>query len=241
MLEELKEKVFRANLDLVKHGLVIFTWGNVSGIDREKGLVVIKPSGVSYDTMKASDMVVVSLETGKVVEGDLNPSSDTPTHLVLYRAFPNIGGVVHTHSSYATAWAQAGRDIPNIGTTHADYFHDDIPCTRDMKKAEVFGEYEKETGNVIVERFKGMNPDDTPAVLVKNHGPFAWGTNPDNAVHNAVVLEEVAKMGFIASTLHLNTLDVVNHVPSMNKLLIEKHYSRKHGPNAYYGQKKQNH
>jgi len=241
MLEELKEKVFKANLDLVKHGLVIFTWGNVSGIDREKGLVVIKPSGVSYDTMKASDMVVVSLQTGKVVEGDLNPSSDTPTHLVLYRAFPNIGGVVHTHSSYATAWAQAGRDIPNIGTTHADYFHDDIPCTRDMKKAEVFGEYEKETGNVIVERFKGMNPDDTPAVLVKNHGPFAWGTNPDNAVHNAVVLEEVAKMGFIASTLHLNTLDVVNHVPSMNKLLIEKHYSRKHGPNAYYGQKKQNH
>ena len=238
MLEELKEKVFRANLDLVKHGLVIFTWGNVSGIDREKGLVVIKPSGVSYDTMKASDMVVVSLETGKVVEGDLNPSSDTPTHLVLYRAFPNIGGVVHTHSSYATAWAQAGRDIPNIGTTHADYFHDDIPCTRNMKKAEVFGEYEKETGNVIVERFKGMNPDDTPAVLVKNHGPFAWGTDPDNAVHNAVVLEEVAKMGFIASTLHLNTLDVVDHVPSMNKLLIEKHYSRKHGPNAYYGQKK---
>ena len=238
MLEELKKKVFRANLDLVKHGLVIFTWGNVSGIDREKGLVVIKPSGVSYDTMKASDMVVVSLETGKVVEGDLNPSSDTPTHLVLYRAFPNIGGVVHTHSSYATAWAQAGRDIPNIGTTHADYFHDDIPCTRDMKKAEVFGEYEKETGNVIVERFKGMNPDDTPAVLVKNHGPFAWGTDPDNAVHNAVVLEEVAKMGFIASTLHLNTLDVVDHVPSMNKLLIEKHYSRKHGPNAYYGQKK---
>lgn len=238
MLEELKEKVFRANLDLVKQGLVIFTWGNVSGIDREKGLVVIKPSGVSYDKMKASDMVVVSLETGKVVEGDLNPSSDTPTHLVLYRAFPNIGGVVHTHSSYATAWAQAGRDIPNIGTTHADYFHDDIPCTRDMKKAEVFGEYEKETGNVIVERFKGMNPDDTPAVLVKNHGPFAWGTDPDNAVHNAVVLEEVAKMGFIASTLHLNTLDVVDHVPSMNKLLIEKHYSRKHGPNAYYGQKK---
>ena len=217
---------------------MIFTWGNVSAIDREKGLVVIKPSGVSYDTMKASDMVVVSLETGKVVEGDLNPSSDTPTHLVLYRAFPNIGGVVHTHSSYATAWAQAGRDIPNIGTTHADYFHDDIPCTRDMKKAEVFGEYEKETGNVIVERFKGMNPDDTPAVLVKNHGPFAWGTDPDNAVHNAVVLEEVAKMGFIASTLHLNTLDVVDHVPSMNKLLIEKHYSRKHGPNAYYGQKK---
>ena len=238
MLEELKEKVFRANLDLVKHGLVIFTWGNVSGIDREKGLVVIKPSGVSYDTMKASDMVVVSLETGKVVEGDLNPSSDTPTHLVLYKAFPEIGGVVHTHSTYATAWAQAGFDLPNIGTTHADYFHDDIPCTRDMKKAEVFGEYEKETGNVIVERFKNLNPNDTPAVLVKNHGPFAWGTDPDNAVHNAVVLEQVAKMGFISLTLNITTLDVINHKPSMNKLLIEKHYSRKHGPNAYYGQKK---
>ncbi|MBR6142325.1 MAG: L-ribulose-5-phosphate 4-epimerase [Bacteroidaceae bacterium] len=241
MLEALKEKVFKANLDLVKHGLVIFTWGNVSGIDREKGLVVIKPSGVSYDEMKAEDMVVVDLASGKVVEGDLNPSSDTPTHLVLYRAFPEIGGVVHTHSTYATAWAQAGRDIPNIGTTHADYFHDAIPCTRNMKKAEVFGEYEKETGNVIVERFKDMNPNDTPAVLVRNHGPFAWGTDADNAVHNAVVLEEVAKMAFISSTLHLNTLDIVDHVPSMNKLLIEKHYSRKHGPNAYYGQKGQTH
>ena len=187
--------------------------------------------------MKPSDMVVVDLD-GKVVEGELNPSSDTPTHLVLYRAFPNIGGVVHTHSTFATAWAQAGRDIPNIGTTHADYFHDDIPCTRDMKKKEVFGEYEKETGNVIVERFEGMNPDDTPAVLVRNHGPFAWGTDADNAVHNAVVLEEVAKMAFVASTLHLNTLDLVEHVPAMNRHLIEKHYSRKHGPNAYYGQKK---
>ena len=237
MLEELKAKVCRANLDLVRHGLVIFTWGNVSAIDRASGLVVIKPSGVSYDDMKPSDMVVVDLD-GKVVEGELNPSSDTPTHLVLYRAFPNIGGVVHTHSTFATAWAQAGRDIPNIGTTHADYFHDDIPCTRNMKRSEVFGEYEKETGNVIVERFKGMNPDDTPAVLVRNHGPFAWGTDADNAVHNAVVLEEVAKMAFIASTLHLNTLDLVEHVPAMNRHLIEKHYSRKHGPNAYYGQKK---
>ena len=244
MLEELKEKVFRANLDLVKHGLVIFTWGNVSGIDREKGLVVIKPSGVSYDTMKASDMVVVSLETGKVVEGDLNPSSDTPTHLVLYRSFPNIGGVVHTHSTYATAWAQAGRDIPNIGTTHADYFHDDIPCTRDMKEAEVFSEYEKETGNVIVERFREMNPDDTPAVLVRNHGPFTWGTDADNAVHNAVVLEQVAKMAFVSVSVHSSFTGARRNVysgdiaPSMNKLLIEKHYSRKHGPNAYYGQKK---
>ena len=237
MLEELKAKVCKANLDLVKHGLVIFTWGNVSAIDRASGLVVIKPSGVSYDNMKPEDMVVVDLD-GKVVEGDLRPSSDTPTHLVLYKAFPNIGGVVHTHSTYATAWAQAGLDIPSIGTTHADYFHDDIPCTRDMKKSEVFGEYEKETGNVIVERFKGMNPDDTPAVLVRNHGPFTWGTDADNAVHNAVVLEQVAKMGFVSMTLNLTTLDVVNHKPSMNKLLIEKHYSRKHGPNAYYGQKK---
>ena len=237
MLEALKEKVCRANLDLVRHGLVIFTWGNVSAIDRASGLVVIKPSGVSYDNMKPSDMVVVNLD-GKVVEGELNPSSDTPTHLVLYKAFPNIGGVVHTHSTYATAWAQAGIDIPSLGTTHADYFHDDIPCTRNMKKSEVFGEYEKETGNVIVEAFKKINPDDTPAVLVRNHGPFAWGTDADNAVHNAVVLEEIAKMAFISLTVNLSTLDIVNHKPSMNKLLIEKHYSRKHGPNAYYGQKK---
>lgn len=237
MLEELKAKVCQANLDLVKHGLVIFTWGNVSAIDRASGLVVIKPSGVSYDNMKPSDMVVVDLDD-KVVEGDLNPSSDTPTHLVLYKAFPEIGGVVHTHSTYATAWSQAGLDIPNIGTTHADYFHEDIPCTRKMKKAEVFGEYEKETGNVIVERFQKMNPMDTPAVLVRNHGPFTWGKDADNAVHNAVVLEQVAKMGFISMTLNLSTLDIVNHQPSMNPLLIEKHYSRKHGPNAYYGQKK---
>ena len=174
----------------------------MSAIDRESGLVVIKPSGVSYDGMKPSDMVVVDLD-GKVVEGELNPSSDTPTHLVLYRAFPNIGGVVHTHSTYATAWAQAGVDIPNIGTTHADYFHDDIPCTRSMTKAEVFGEYEKETGNVIVERFRGMNPMDTPAVLVRNHGPFTWGTDADNAVHNAVVLEQVAKMAYISLDINV--------------------------------------
>ena len=177
MLEELKEKVYRANLDLVKHGLVLFTWGNVSGIDRAKGLVVIKPSGVDYDSMKASDMVVVDLNTGKVVEGDLNPSSDTPTHLVLYKAFPNIQGVVHTHSTFATAFAQAGKDIPNIGTTHADYFYKDIPCTRDMTKEEVEGQYELETGNVIVDEIlniRKINPDHTPAVLVKNHGPFSW-------------------------------------------------------------------
>jgi len=228
MLEELKEKVFRANLELVEHGLVIFTWGNVSAIDRPSGLVVIKPSGVDYDKMKASDMVVVDLE-GRIVEGGLRPSSDTPTHLVLYKAFPEIGGVVHTHSTYATSWAQAGLDIPNIGTTHADYFHDAIPCTADMTEAEVRGEYEKETGNVIVKRFEGLNPNDTPGVLVKNHGPFSWGTDAFNAVHNAVVMEQVAKMAFIAYS--------VNPSLTMNPLLIEKHYSRKHGPNAYYGQK----
>ena len=233
MLEELKQKVFQANLDLVKQGLVIFTWGNVSGIDREKGLVVIKPSGVSYDDMKASDMVVVDLHTGEVVEGDLNPSSDTPTHLVLYREFPNIQGVVHTHSTYATAWAQAGKDIPNIGTTHADYFYKDIPCTDAMTKEEVEGDYELETGNVIVKRFEGINPDHTPGVLVKNHGPFAWGTSPANAVYNAKVMEQCAKMAYIAFTLNPET--------TMNPLLIEKHYNRKHGPNAYYGQKGQKH
>lgn len=230
MLKELKEKVFQANLDLVKQGLVIFTWGNVSGIDREKGVVVIKPSGVSYDEMKADDMVVVSLQNGKVLEGDLNPSSDTPTHLVLYRAFPNIRGVVHTHSTYATAWAQAGMDIPSIGTTHADYFYNDIPCTGDMTEDEVKGEYEIETGNVIVRRFEGINPDHTPGVLVKNHGPFSWGNSPANAVYNAKVMEECAKMAYISMTLNPET--------TMNPLLIEKHFMRKHGPNAYYGQKK---
>ena len=231
MLEELKEKVFRANLDLVKHNLVIFTWGNVSGIDREKGLVVIKPSGVDYDKMKASDMVVVDLATGKVVEGDLNPSSDTPTHLVLYREFPEIGGMVHTHSTYATAWAQAGKDIPNIGTTHADYFHDEIPCTDDMVESQM-AEYEKETGVVIVDRIRkgNINPMHTPGVLVKNHGPFSWGKNPDNAVYNSVVMEQVAKMAFVSFC--------VNPATTMNPLLVEKHFSRKHGPNAYYGQKK---
>ena len=229
MLEDLKQKVFQANLDLVKHGLVIFTWGNVSGIDRESGLVVIKPSGVDYDTMKVSDMVVVDLD-GNVVEGDLRPSSDTPTHLALYKAFPEIGGVVHTHSTYATAWAQAGIDLPNIGTTHADYFHQAIPCTADMTEAEVKGEYELETGNVIIERFKGMNPVHTPGVLVKNHGPFAWGKDPHDAVHNAVVMEQVAKMASIAYSVNPNL--------TMNPLLIEKHINRKHGPNAYYGQKK---
>lgn len=228
MLEDLKQKVFQANLDLVKHGLVIFTWGNVSGIDREKGLVVIKPSGVDYDVMTPDDMVVVDLATGEKVEGKLKPSSDTPTHLVLYRAFPEIGGVVHTHSTYATAWAQAGIDLPNIGTTHADYFYKAIPCTPDMTEAEVMNDYELETGNVIVKRFEGMNPMHTPGVLVKNHGPFAWGKDPHDAVHNAVVMEQVAKMAFVAYQ--------VNPALTMNQLLIEKHFNRKHGPGAYYGQ-----
>ena len=228
MLEKLKEEVYKANMDLVKHGLVIFTWGNVSGIDRETGLVVIKPSGVDYDVMKPEDMVVVDLQ-GNVVEGRLKPSSDTPTHLAIYRAWPEVGGVVHTHSTFATAWSQAGLDIPNIGTTHADYFHEAIPCTTDMTEEEVKGAYELETGNVIIKRFEGMNPMHTPGVLVKNHGPFAWGKDPHDAVHNAVVMEQVAKMASIAFA--------ANPDLTMNPLLVEKHFNRKHGPNAYYGQK----
>lgn len=241
MLEDLKEKVLRANLDLVKHGLVIFTWGNVSAIDRASGLVVIKPSGVSYDDMKASDMVVVDLE-GHVVEGDLRPSSDTPTHLVLYKAFPEIGGIVHTHSTFATAWAQAGLDIEPLGTTHADYFHGPVPCTPDMTVAQIEGNYEEETGNVIVKTFKKLNPVHTPAVLVKNHGPFAWGKDAAEAVYHAKVLEEVAKMNYLAETLYgvkgTTKCLTLGDRPSIRKALIEKHFSRKHGPNAYYGQKK---
>lgn len=229
MLEKLKQEVLQANLDLVKQGLVIYTWGNVSGIDREKGLVVIKPSGVSYDTMTADDMVVVDLD-GNVVESGLVPSSDTPTHLALYKAFPEIGGVVHTHSTFATAWAQTGRDIPALGTTHADYFHGAIPCTGDMTDEQINGEYEAETGAVIIERFNGLNPAHTPAVLVKNHGPFAWGKTPAEAVYHSKVLEEVAKMAFISLTL--------NPQAAIKPELIEKHFMRKHGPNAYYGQKK---
>ena len=228
MLEALKEKVFRANLDLVKHGLVIFTWGNVSAIDRENNLVVIKPSGVSYETMVAADMVVVDLD-GNIVEGGLRPSSDMPTHLMLYKAFSEIGGIVHTHSTYATAWAQAGRDIPNIGTTHADYFHDAIPCTAEMSRAEVEGNYEKETGRVIVRCFKEIDPVHTPGVLVRNHGPFAWGRDAADAVHNAVVLEEVAFMDF-----HALMLEPIRG--SMQQELLNKHFLRKHGPGAYYGQ-----
>ena len=229
MLEELKEKVFKANLDLVKHNLVIFTWGNVSGIDREKGLVVIKPSGVSYDNMKASDMVVVDLETGKVVEGDLNPSSDTPTHLVLYRTFPEIGGVVHTHSRWATSFAQAGMGIIPMGTTQGDYFYGEIPCTRAMTPEEIGGEYEKETGKVIIETFKGVDPLSIPAVLVKSHGPFTWGKDPHEAVHNSVVLEEVAFMNYHAMSMNPSA-------GRMQQELLDKHYLRKHGKNAYYGQ-----
>ena len=227
-MERLKEATFRANLDLVKHNLVIFTWGNASAIDRDRGLVVIKPSGVSYDEMQVSDLVVVDLD-GRVVEGRLKPSSDTPTHLELYRAFPQIGGVVHTHSTYATAWAQAGRPVPILGTTHADYFYGDVPLTRDMRAGEIESEYERETGRVIVEAFAGKNPMHTPGVLVKNHGPFTWGRDAHEAVHNSVVLEEVAKMAFVAKMLDPQA--------AMNEGLTEKHFSRKHGPNAYYGQK----
>jgi L-ribulose-5-phosphate 4-epimerase len=228
-LQTLKQKVFTANLDLVKHGLVIFTWGNVSAIDRERGVVVIKPSGVSYDDMTVDDMVVIDID-GNVLEGTLKPSSDTATHLELYKAFPEIGGVVHTHSTYATSWAQAGCDVPNIGTTHADYFSQEIPCTRAMTQAEVMGAYEKETGTVIIERFKGINPNHVPGVLVKNHGPFSWGKDATDAVHNAVVMEQVSKMAYIAFT--------VNPQLQMNPLLIQKHFFRKHGPDAYYGQSK---
>ena len=229
MLEALKEQVCKANLELVRHGLVTFTWGNVSGIDREAGLVVIKPSGVAYETMMAEDMVVVSLETGGVVEGKWKPSSDTPTHLVLYRAFSNIGGIVHTHSRWATSWAQAGKGIDAFGTTHADYFYGQIPCTRKMTAGEIAGEYEKETGNVIVETFAEKSANDIPAVLVHSHGPFAWGTDADNAVHNAVVLEEMAFMAF-------HTLAINPDQKTMQQALMDKHYLRKHGKNAYYGQ-----
>jgi L-ribulose-5-phosphate 4-epimerase len=228
MLEDLKQKVLEANLLLPKYGLVTFTWGNVSGIDRESGLVVIKPSGVEYDFMKAEDMVVVDLD-GKVVEGKWKPSSDTPTHVVLYKAFPNIGGVVHTHSRWAVSFAQAGRAIPAMGTTQGDYFYGDIPCTRPMTDEEIKGEYEKETGNVIVETFADKDPDAIPAVNVFSHGPFTWGTDPFNAVHNAVVMEEVAFMDFHALMLSPDQ-------GRMQQTLLDKHYLRKHGANAYYGQ-----
>jgi L-ribulose-5-phosphate 4-epimerase len=229
MLEELKCQVCEANLDLVKEGLVVQTWGNASGIDRERGLVVIKPSGVPYAGMKPQHMVVVSLETGKVVEGDLKPSSDTPTHLVLYRAFAVIGGVVHTHSLYATAWAQAKKALPSYGTTQADYWHGEVPCTRKMKPAEIKSDYEANTGHVIVETFKKVDPMQHPAVLVASHGPFTWGKNAHDAVHNASVLEFIARLN--SETLRINP-----KTPPMQLVLLDKHFLRKHGPGAYYGQ-----
>ena len=230
MLEDLKKQVCHANLELVAEGLVIHTWGNVSGIDRAGGRMVIKPSGVPYAVMKPAHMVVVSLETGKVLEGAANPSSDTPTHLVLYRAFKQIGGIVHTHSLYATVWAQARREIPALGTTHADYFNGPIPCTRLLKSAEIKTDYEANTGHVIVERFGKLNPLERPGVLVASHAPFAWGATVKDAVHNAVVLEQVARMA--SETLRVNPA-----IRPMQAVLLEKHYSRKHGPGAYYGQR----
>lgn len=231
MLENLKKEVFEANMALQKYGLVTFTWGNVSGIDRESGLVVIKPSGVEYDLMKVEDMVVVDLE-GNVVEGHLKPSSDTATHIELYKAFKDIGGIVHTHSRWATTFAQSGRGIPALGTTHADYFYGEIPVTRKMTKEEIEGAYEKETGTVIIECFndKNINPNDVPGVVVYSHGPFTWGTNAKGAVHNSVVLEEVSFMAWHNLSLSGNTIQ------SMQQELLDKHYLRKHGKNAYYGQ-----
>lgn len=231
MLEALKKQVLDANLLLPKYNMVTFTWGNVSGIDREQGLVVIKPSGVPYDELKLEDLVVVDLE-GEIVEGNLRPSSDTATHLALYKAFPNLGGVVHTHSPWATSWAQAGRSIPALGTTHADYYYGEIPCTRSLTEAEIKRGYEVETGNVIIEAFEtgGIDPIAMPGVLVSGHAPFCWGKDAMQAVHNAVVLEEVAKMA-------LHTYQLNPAVDPIDQFLLDKHYLRKHGANAYYGQK----
>ncbi len=232
MLERLKEEVFKANMELPKKGLVTYTWGNVSGIDRSSGLVVIKPSGVEYDEMTAQDMVVVDMD-GNVVEGKYKPSSDTATHIELYKADPGIGGVVHTHSRMATSFAQSGRDIPAFGTTHADYFYGTIPCTRPMTKEEIGGAYEKETGKVIVDTFMSRNINfmDVPSVLVHEHGPFSWGEDPADAVYHAVVLEEVAQMGFATMLLK-----AAPSTESMQETLLDKHFLRKHGANAYYGQ-----
>lgn len=233
MLEQLKQQVLDANLALPKHHLVTFTWGNVSAIDRESGRVVIKPSGVEYDGMQAEDMVVVDLASGHVVEGNKNPSSDTATHLALYRAFPHIGGIVHTHSRHATIWSQAGLDLPAWGTTHADYFYGTVPCTRLMNQDEIEGDYEHETGEVIIETFtqRDIDPMQVPAVLVHSHGPFAWGCDAADAVHNAVVLEECAYMGIFSRQL-------MPEIDSMQRALLDKHYLRKHGATAYYGQGK---
>ena len=230
MLEELKQRVCEANLELVREGLVIQTFGNVSGVDRARGLAVIKPSGVPYNEMKPEQMSVVSLETGKLVDGGLRPSSDTPTHLVLYRAFKDIGGITHTHSLFATAWAQAKRALPAYGTTQADTWHGAVPCTRPMTPEEIKTDYEENTGQVIVETFKDLDPMRYPAVLVASHGPFTWGKDPHEAVHNAVVLEYVARLA--SETLHLNPT-----IKPMQSTLLDKHFLRKHGPKAYYGQK----
>jgi L-ribulose-5-phosphate 4-epimerase len=230
MLEKLKQSVLEANLELPKRGLVTYTWGNVSGIDRENGLIAIKPSGVEYEGMKAEDIVLIDLN-GKVVEGSLNPSSDAPTHVALYNAFPEIGGICHTHSRWATAFAQAGMGIKPYGTTHADYFYGEIPCTREMSQGEIESAYEANTGAVIIETFKGLKPDFMPAVLVKNHAPFTWGKNGSEAVHSSVVLEEVAMMAIQSISLNPS-------IQPMPKILLDKHFLRKHGAGAYYGQKK---
>lgn len=230
MLKDLREEVYRANMELPERNLVVYTWGNVSGIDREKGLVVIKPSGVDYKDLTPDNLVIVDLDN-KIVEGNLNPSSDTKTHVELYRAFPEIGGVVHTHSPNAVAWAQAGKDIPCYGTTHADYFYGSIPCTRNLTAQEVDEDYELNTGRVITETFteRKLNPVAVPAVICRNHGPFTWGKNAAQAVYHAVVLEEVAKMA-------MYTVTVDAHAPEAPQYVKDKHYLRKHGPNAYYGQ-----
>ena len=233
MLKHLRKLVWQANLDLPKHGLVTFTWGNVSGIDRERGLVVIKPSGVAYEDLTPEDLVLVDLETGRTVEGALNPSSDTKTHLELYRAFPEVGGIVHTHSAYAVAWAQAGQDIPCYGTTHADYFYGPIPCARHLTQEELDEDYEMNTGKLIVEEFqaRGIDPVAVPAVICHSHGPFTWGKDAAQAVYHAVVLEEVAKMAMF-------TRQVDPSAAPAPQRIQDKHYMRKHGPNAYYGQGK---
>ena len=232
MLEQLKQQVLDANLALPRYGLVTFTWGNVSAIDREQGVIVIKPSGVSYDDMKRDDMVVVDLSTGQVIEGDKRPSSDTDTHRALYLAWPHIGGIVHTHSRHATIWAQAGKDLPAWGTTHDDDFYGAIPCTRQMRDDEIRDRYEWQTGQVIIETLqqRSIDPLAIPAVLVNSHGPFAWGRSAEDAVHSAVVLEEVAYMGIFSQQL-------TPQLPAVQQVLLDKHYLRKHGKNAYYGQK----
>ena len=230
MLEQLKHQVYEANLQLPQYKLVTFTWGNVSAVDRASHMMVIKPSGVTYDVMRAEDMVVIDLITGEKVEGKYKPSSDTPTHLALYRAFSDIGGIVHTHSRWATIFSQAGTSIPPLGTTHADYFYGEIPCTRKMSEKEITGSYEEETGNVIIERFATLDPVEVPSVLVHSHGPFSWGKDASEAVHNAVVLEEVAMMAW--HTMMLNN----QQQEDMQKVLLDKHFLRKHGKNAYYGQ-----